>query len=206
MGCAGPLQFQVDRAPDYQPATGVSVLGVFKDGRMSPESWDSLGSTILRKQSCSAAYDAQFTSANRALASAVDDQVRSNGVSDALLAKLAPAATGDAILILTVAGRPPQAIGVQPNPQLQSTRRSKSSSGDSPLTDGNAFEVSASLYSIKLNRRVAIVSMKYTGSDTEDALKQFADRLAVEMPIPVCSVWNWKIGIDEKQIRAIKEE
>ena len=206
-GCGDNLRFQVERAPDYQQGSAVSVFGVFKDGRMSVESWDDFGPKLVHKEGCVAGYDARFIAANRALSSAIDDQVRSNGVSDALLAKLAPAATGDSILVLTISGKPPKSVEIKSSSRAVNSQRGKPSMGSTEtISDGNAFEVSASVYSIRQKQRVARLSMRYTGEDTNDALKKFGDQFASEFPMNACAGWNWQVAIDEKQIRDIKEE
>ena len=101
--------FTVNTAPDLQKMT-VSVLGVFKEGRMSPESWDEIGpkiSSVFGAQGmCPIAYNAKLITDKPDLAEAVDDYSRANGVTDDLLDQLAPAANGDAVLVITVAGRP----------------------------------------------------------------------------------------------------
>ena len=100
--------FTVQHAPDLKQMT-VSVLGVFKEGRMSPETWDEIGpkiSAAFGKGLCPIAYDAKLVTDKPSLAEAVDDYARENGVTDDLLDQLAPAASGDAVLVITVAGRP----------------------------------------------------------------------------------------------------
>jgi hypothetical protein len=186
----------------------VSILGIYKDGRMSPEAWDELGAKLVRKEGCGAGYDGRFVGANRGLAMAIDEQVRSNGVSDALLARLTPAATGDAILVLTVAGQPPKSSTVRGTAPPPSSRRGRRSGGtsDRTVSDGNAFEIAASVYSIRQRQRVAWIQMRSTKADVDEAIRQFADRFAAEFPMAACGGWDWQVPISEEQIRQIKEE
>ena len=106
-------EFNVRFAPGFAPPRhAVSVFGVYKDGQMSAEAWDTLApklSSWLGTAACSAGYvDGATAKANAPLWSAVDDYARSNGPTDDLLAELAPAAQGDLVMVITVAGKVPE--------------------------------------------------------------------------------------------------
>jgi hypothetical protein len=73
-------------------------------------------------------------------------------------------------------------------------------------TDRSIFEVSASLFSVRLHRSVAFVGMTYSGSSTDEALKKFADKLRAEMPGSACSGWKWDVHIDDEPIRTMSEQ
>src|SRR5271170_8131476 len=97
--------FSVRYAPTF-PRGGmtVSVLGVFREGRMSPETWDDIGpkiSTAFGRGLCPTGYDTKLIADHSDLAAAIDDYTRANGVTDDLLDQLAPAASGDAVLVIT---------------------------------------------------------------------------------------------------------
>ena len=105
--CADDAQFTTRFASDFTPAQHVvSVLGVFKDGQMNSESWEALGPRLSAPfgATCDTAY-AALVASNQPLSAAIDDYVRANGPGDELLEQLAPAATGDVILVFTVAGK-----------------------------------------------------------------------------------------------------
>ena len=106
-------QPQVNAAPAADPAKpgSVSVFGIFRNGRMSPEAWEDWGKALsmpLSEGICPAAYDVVFTSANPELAAAIDDYTKENGVSDELLEKFAPLAKGDTILLIAIDGQLPK--------------------------------------------------------------------------------------------------
>jgi hypothetical protein len=108
-GCHGDTEFDVKTANDFASSgqVSVSVLGVFKDGYLSPESWDFLGPKIspsLHKPQCESGFDNAFVEKNKAAAAAVDDYTRANGVTEPLLTELAPAAQGDLMMLVTVSG------------------------------------------------------------------------------------------------------
>ena len=107
----GQPQVAVAPAPDAAKPESVSVFGIFRNGRMSPEAWEDFGKALSAPFSaglCQAAYDVVFTDANPELADAIDDYTKENGVSDELLAKFAPLAKGDTILLLAIDGQLPK--------------------------------------------------------------------------------------------------
>ena len=107
----GQPQVNATPAPDASKPEAVSVFGIFRNGRMSPEAWEDFGKALSEPFSqgiCQAAYDVVFTNANPDLASAVDDYTKENGVSDELLFKLAPLAKGDTILVIAINGQLPK--------------------------------------------------------------------------------------------------
>jgi hypothetical protein len=108
-GCHGDTDFDVKTANDFAPSgqVSVSVLGVFKDGFMSPETWEVLGpklSPSLHKPQCESGYDNAFVERNKGAASAVDEYTRANGVTEPLLTELAPSAQGDLMMLVTMSG------------------------------------------------------------------------------------------------------
>jgi hypothetical protein len=98
-------------APDVARPESVSVFGIFRNGRMSAEAWDDFGkalSTPLSEGICKAAYDVAFADANPELAAQIGDYTKDYGVSDELLAKFAPLAKGDTILLIAIDGQLPK--------------------------------------------------------------------------------------------------
>ena len=128
----GQTQVNATPVPAATNPEAVSVFGVFRNGRMSPEAWEDFGKVLSEPFSqgiCQAAYDVVFTNANPELASTVDDYTKENGVSDDLLDKFAPLAKGDTILVIAINGQPakPAAdVGVK---QASQPAQDQSSSG-----------------------------------------------------------------------------
>jgi hypothetical protein len=217
------MQYTVNYAPEFaRGRMTVSVFGAFKDGRMSPESWDDLSAKIsasLGSQACPVAYSRDFATSNQALASAVDDYARANGITDDLLDQFGPAATGDTIMVLTVAGHPPQRLtdaGAEPQGAARPSRRggggrygrgqmSAPSSRPTP-TDHNVFELSASFFSVRSHHSVALASMAYTGPSAEVALQKFADKLRAAVPGATCAGWHWDAPVDDQRIQHMVSE
>ena len=105
------VQPQVAMAPAAVKPESVSVFGIFRNGRMSPEAWEDFGKALSMPFSegvCKAAYDVVFDDAHPELAAAIDDYAKENGVSDELLEKFAPLAKGDTILLVAIDGQPPK--------------------------------------------------------------------------------------------------
>jgi len=218
-GC-GDHQFSVQYAPEFSrtDVRTVSVFGVFRDGRISPEAWDQLGprlSSPFSARVCESAYTEQLVAAEPALSSAVDDYARANGVTDDLLDQFSPMAKGDAILLVTVAGRPPQPIAsTGGGPQHQQPtmagmgRRGGGMGGGArveptmgPTTDRNSFEVSALLFSTRLHHTVAVVAMTYTGKSVDEAFASFAAKLNTELHGMTCTGWKPDVHVDDQRIR-----
>jgi hypothetical protein len=220
-----PAKFDVHFASDFaHEGASVSVLGVYKDGRMSAESWPSLGprlSAPFSRGTCEIAYGDALLSSNAALAQSVEDYATANGVTDDLLAELAPMARADGVLLVTIAGHPPQALGDAGAPRKASSSsapamrgggrrgrgRMSAPSGDArPRTDGSVYEVSASVYSVRQRRSVAIVGMTYSGASVDEALAKFTARLAEELPGASCKGWDLAAPVDAEKIHRMSLE
>jgi hypothetical protein len=215
----GDVHLSATLAPDFAPAAhSVSVLGVYKDGQMSPEGWESLAprlAAILGSGPCEPGYNA-LTSSNAPLADAINEYTRDNGPTDDLLAYIAPAATGDLILVLTFAGKLPQkstsdAGAARPaSPTPGSTGRGGRGRGigrmggpqhTEPPKDPNLVEISALFFSVALGRSVAQVELQYTGASLDEAMTKFAAKVSQTIPQGHCVAWNWATAIDPERIR-----
>jgi hypothetical protein len=214
----GDARFHSQFASDFVPARrSVSVLGLYEDGRMSPEGWAALApylSAPLGSAACDVAYDGLLSS-NATLAGAIDDYARAEGPTDDLLAQLAAAAKGDTILVVTSSGQVrPSADGgaappppSSPSPSSRGAGRGMRGGGrrNRPRPDDagepDAFEMTASLYSVAQHSSVALVSMEYTGTSVTDAMTRFANKLGQTLPQMRCDGWNWTADVDADRIR-----
>ena len=216
--CFPDTGFSVNYAPEFSKGgSNISVFGVFTDGQMSPRAWEYLRrrlSAPFNEDSCVAVYGDELVTSAPALSAAVDEYARTSGVTDDLLDQFAPMAKGDTIMLITVAGRPPQAID-EPSSDSQATSkgsvRRKGQGSQDPMhkkkepTDQNVFEVSASFFSIRLHRSVALVDMTYSGSRTDEAVKGFAAKLETELRGSTCSGWSSDVRVDDKRIHDMVE-
>jgi hypothetical protein len=233
--CGDPrASFTTKVASDFSPSGHrVSVFGVFKEGRMSPETWGELGaglSSAFGPTACPAEYSDDLVTSNAPLSSAIDDYARANGIGDELLDAVAPAATGDLIAVFTIAGKvvaeghageattggmPPTA----PNTMMRGGTGFRGQHGGMPGMGGpmndprrgfrgapaDALELSASLFSVSEHKSVALVAMRYVGDSLPDALREMADRLRAAVPGSTCAAWNASVHLDEQRIRELAE-
>jgi hypothetical protein len=208
-------------ASDFVPARhAVSVLGVYKDGQMSADAWETIAprlSPSLGAADCADGYSDATRSANAALTSAIDDYARSNGPTDELLAQVAPAARGDLIVVITFAGKLP--VG-KPKPSVATNsgpmgigqnqarganagaggrRTSRTRSFEAP--DPNELDISATLFSVAQGRSVGLVAMQYSGESVDDAVARFAAQLREALPQARCEGWDWTAAIDAERLR-----
>ncbi len=219
VACGGDTSFDVRYAPTYAPPRTVSVFGIFKDGRMNPESWDALGarfSAPLGGSSCEIAIGPRLVEASPSLVATLDDTTRASGVTDEILAEFAPMAKSDLIVLFTIAGRPPQpipagAVGRAPpsSNRFATGQRGRSGTPSSPSAarriDRNVFEISASLYSVRTRESVGVIGMAYQGQSIEDAFRKFTEKLAAELPGTRCVGWDFAVAIDEEKLRALAQ-
>jgi hypothetical protein len=201
-------EFQVRHSAGLPRGGEVSVLGIFKDGRLDTAAWEDVALRLLRKERCLAGFTRGLAEARPGVHGSVDRYVRDNGVTEKLLDLLAPAARSDRIMVLTVAGGPPKVFSRKWVPEARARGGSRSSRGGhfSTVTDGRELTVSAEVFSVKEHRFVEQVRMSYGGQDTEGALTRFADKLAAEIPIAACAAWDWAARLDEEKITKLETE
>jgi hypothetical protein len=230
--CAGTT-FDVQEAPHWSRADHrISTFGVKRDGLMSRDGYGALGPNMpapFGAQHCDVAFSEQTFGAAPELAHAIDTYVRLNGVTDALLGQLAPAAKGDAILFISVSGNTKAASDGGPNVAAPTGRgggRSGSGmggmgrrggggmgqhggqqpSGGHAQESADGFLVSASLYSVSERRSVSALRMHYSGSRVDEALREFNQRIEAEFPGTQCSGWDWTTRVDPDAIRKLEQE
>ncbi len=209
-GCFNDADFSVKSSADFTPLSefSVSVVGVFKDGMMSSEAWDALSTNIspaLHGKSCDVAYGDAHMKKVLPLAQAMEEYTRDNGITDDLFGVLAPAATGDVVLMITVAGhaqKPTSASDVLPSSLARGPNASPSPApirgSLTPAPRGSraekksrgGLEMSASFFSRKTGHGVALVSMLYTGTSDEEGIALFAKKVSAFVPNATCAPWK----------------
>jgi hypothetical protein len=220
VACGEP-GFTVKYAPGYSPkARHVSVFGIKRDGLMNRGGWAALGpglSPAFNGNACEVAYGDSMFNAVPDLATAVDDYVRGNGVSDDLLAELAPAAKGDTIMLLTIAGHPllpPGDAGSMVHaanpPSSSSHARHRGGAGSENASKSKSnqdpFEISATFYSVAEHRSVAFIDFSSDGTRIDEAISEFRNKLEQEFPGSTCSGWDWTVQLDAANIRKLAEQ
>lgn len=225
IGCAnGGAEFATKYAPNVRrDSMSVSVFGVYKDGRMSAEAWTDVApgfAAALGGAKCGSLQTEALVVNDRDVATALDDTTRADGVSDELLEVFAPAAMGDTILLVTIAGHPPAsgpAIMVsegQQAPYVSPGRNRRGVPGagygkTEPISGGpsrrpdthDVFEVSAALFSVHDHRTVALVTMSYNGKSADEAMAAFTAKLRAELPGMRCEGWKPDVKVDADRVR-----
>jgi len=220
LSCAPDAHLEANFASGFVPARrAVSVFGVFKDGQLSADAWEAIGprlSPALGARFCEPGYGSALRSSASSVASAIDDYARDNGMTDDLLAQLAPAAKGDLLLVVTFAGQlpvPPKSDLVGAHDGSPATTASGGGRGGMGMGGGtppgggrgaahgpprartpedtNELDVSASFYSVAERRSVGIVAIAYKGATVDDALSRLSARVQHELPAATCAGWDW---------------
>jgi hypothetical protein len=217
VACTPTVHWEARAASDFTPSGHtVSVFGVYKDGQMSSEAWDSLRprlEPLLGGGQCPIARDAL---ADGPLFAAIDDYARTNGPTEDLLAEVGPAAQGDLILVLVEAGQPPAPEAkvsvvngsgpAGPGPGATSGKAGLAAYAPSRHPGGkDVLELSASLFSVAQGRSVALLDMQYSGNSRDEAEREFTERVGQVLPAVACRGWNWSAPVDPDKIRGLVE-
>jgi hypothetical protein len=223
--------FKVEHAPNvHEPLQRIATFGVERDGVLHRDGWGALGPGApapFNAQYCDVAFGEATFAARPALAQALDNYVRTNGVTDELLARLAPASQSDAILFVVISGQTPVSGGLPPQMQGmrggavgggaggggsrggggggrgRGNRGADASSGSSSAVGGDGLYASAWLYSVREHHNVARLDMRYTGASASQGLRAFRDRVEQEFPQAHCVNWSWSQPIDPSAILAL---
>jgi hypothetical protein len=229
-GCASEAEFTVLYGTDFPktPHATASVLGVYKSGRLTADTWDELlprlraAGALGRAGACPAGFGDVRISPTFAASGPIDDFARANGPTDDLMDVLGPAAQGDTILLLTIAGPPPHTsrtadmAPTSPTPTQApisgyGQRRGRGALPSGPVERGGSrdrsvFEMSATLFSVAEHRGVAVIAMGYSGGSLEEAYRKFGERLAAELPGLSCAGWKNDAPIDAARLASLKGE
>ena len=72
--------------------------------------------------------------------------------------------------------------------------------------DRGGIELSASFFSVKLRRSVAIAEMRNGGHDVEAVWKGFSAKIATSLHGATCGGWKDDVGVDASRLRKMTEE
>lgn len=228
VGCAG-TQFDVRSEPSWPRAQHhFSTFAVQRDGVVSRQGWGALGPNVpgpFGAHHCDVAFGQTLFESAPELAEAIGSYVKANGVTDALLERVAPAAEGDTIMFIIMSGAPRVAADGGPNTVGMASGRGgggggrggrrggmgggrggmRQSAGE-PHEGGDGLQIDATFYSIRERRSLAEIRMSYTGAHMDEAVRAFNVRLDQEFPGARCSGWTWKAPLDPVAIRQLPEQ
>jgi len=205
------------RAASYTPRDiTLSVLGVFRNGRMDPGAWAEWAPTIaaaVGDGTCSAAFDDRMEKGAPALFSELDESTRQDGITDEILDRAAPSALGGAILVIEVFGRAsspkkpangeassgPAPASSQPSVgRRQGRGRMRGASAAPPQPPRDLLEVSIGVYSIRDRQVTASVQMHADAGASSDALHELSGKLRDTLHGARCAGWTWQGGADAR--------
>jgi hypothetical protein len=195
--------YRVQFAPGFvRERASVSVLGVYKDGRMSTSYWEKLGpklSAVLGGKSCDAFFSERLNAEDPKLFSRIEKDAKEEGITQDLVSVVAPHARGEAIMVVNVYGRLPvqskkdTSAGPQPNFGGGMQGRGRMGGHNSPPQtpkDDNALVMQADLMSVETREVVGRIALRYTGTDGEDAIAKFMQQIRMELPSCTCTGWK----------------
>jgi hypothetical protein len=200
------------RSATYAPRDlTLSVLGVFRNGRMDSGAWNEWSQTIAAATgdaSCSAAFDDRMEKAAPALFSELDESTRQDGITDEILDRMAPSARGGAILVIEAFGRgPPKKAGTEEAQPQQAPASSPAPMGrrggrggrrgatptsaprESPREE---LEISIGVYSVHDHQVTASVQMHADAGSSTDALHELSAKLGETLHGARCAGWTWQ--------------
>jgi hypothetical protein len=189
----------------------VSVFGVYKDGRMNSEAWGGIAARIsnaLGHTACEAGYGTPAFPADHDATAAIDEYTSSNGPTDDLLGQIAPAASGDLVMVVTVAGRLPIPVKIHVQDQQQTSR----ATARGPLrghrdkdVDLNELQLTAQIFSVAESKTVALVNLDYKGESMDEAWDKFAAQVSESLAGSRCAGWNLDAKLDVEKIRSLAQ-
>ncbi|HEY3593230.1 MAG TPA: hypothetical protein VGL13_05130 [Polyangiaceae bacterium] len=210
LASCGGEQPDVKYARGYVPGPHrVSILGVFKDGRMDAGAWTALAPKLNDELEgpCQAGYDDRLRKTDAKLFATIDEQTEQEGVTPSLLDKLAPRTDAELILVVYEYGTPMVAADPNTAPKAQ-TPPTASTSGhhgrrghhppgapdaDHPHEAG--VELAASLFDVREHAFVAEVDVK-RAKTADAAADQLAKSFESVLSGSTCASFDWDKSVE----------
>ena len=208
--CEGGTQFAVKYAPEFAPGPKkVAVFGVFQAGRMSQEAWLPLSARVsgaLGRPSspCPVAFGDALKRADLELYEKLDEEVAQNGIADDMLDLVAGKTDADVIMTVSMHGRIERGkvpsvgdIGARTGGMPGQRRLGEAGAarhrhrGGGRTVTWHGLELSASLYSVKLKRSVGRITLYYAGTNIDEAVTLFAEKIGEQLPGSTCRAWSF---------------
>jgi hypothetical protein len=209
VGCADASTVHAAYAPGWtRPSRGsISVLGLYRDGRMDADSWDGMepyAARALGSSACPRPLDDAWTGS------------RVEGISDGWLATVAPLATGDYVLVIaeqrqttgttassgsgssTSSGSGGSGLGkgkavlllIPLLPVLAAVLIADELAKEKEKSQKNAIDFVGVLFSRSAAKTVVAIHSHVTGMPEADARRDFAETLGRSFPGLQCGGWK----------------
>jgi hypothetical protein len=144
------------------------------------------------------AFSDALRNADLDLYTQLDEDVAENGITDEMLAKIAPRTDAELLVTISVHGKVEQArtpaVGEDPTlpghrPGAGGGARRQRHGGKTVTFAG--IEMSASLFSVKKQQSVGRITVRYAGTNLEEAIGQFAAKVGEELAGSTCRDWRF---------------
>ncbi len=184
--------------PRDKPAidhTKISVLGVFKDGRINESNWDDVGTalaSVLGSSTCELGFAERLKLEEPEVFAKADSESKESGVTDDLLKPFAARARGTAILAMTISGRLHAGPSFRAETMEKTTGKSTKRGKSAKAREETGLEITLALFSVEAKQTAVSLHLRYTGGSTEEAFQLFADKLRRLVPGAHCEGWRWK--------------
>jgi len=190
------MTFSVDY-PRSHPAVDqskISVLGVFKDGRMNEVHWDDVGTALAPALggTCELGFTERLKLEEPDVFSKADAETKENGVTDDLFKQFATRARGEALLAMTIVGHVHGGSSFRAETMEKTTGKSTSKGRSAKAAAEPGLDISLALYSVPAHETALTVHLHYTGASVDEALQMFADKVHSLLPGAKCAGWRWK--------------
>lgn len=193
--------------------TTVGFFGVYRDGRLDADYWESLNariSPVMGAPSCPIVFEPALQERDPSLYADIDKETKENGVTKETLARFADRSPASMIAVMQVTGRPPVP---KPAAKYDDTGtaasgngapiggrgggaggrhagRAPSQSSEAINEDVQRFELVMSLYDPAQKDFVARIAMRYVGTSADDAITQFTTQVRQSLPGMKCVSWK----------------
>ena len=205
-------RYRVDQLPTRPPGTlSVSIVGAYRNGRMDGSWWERLAPSLAPQfgGQCALGFDDHLRAVDRPLYEKIDSESKDEGLTPEILGGLAPRAEGEYLFTLTVFGKVPGTAHGKPKRPVTPAaspggmtnvggRRRQPMGPSGPrrntlqedLDEMDTFEITGSLLTAATRQPVASLSMRYSGSDIDEAYAKFAARLRATLGETRCAGWK----------------
>lgn len=201
LGCTtGEARFETKYAASFEArSVRASVLGVYRDGRLSEPAWAALVPHLpagLRTPGCGPGFGEGLKVQNAKVFDAIEARTKRAVVDDELLEMIAPAASADFILSFAIYedggnGYATQSLGrvlvAHGGPPIGSDLSTPLVSRKTP-----GVEMAGYLYSRSSLQTVAAVTMQFPGAGLQEAAATFGQEFVAALPPLTCGDWRWR--------------
>ncbi|MFZ5893549.1 MAG: hypothetical protein ACOY0T_20980 [Myxococcota bacterium] len=205
VSCASERSSLVQTRPEFKiGAHRVSVVGLFRHGRLDDATWQSIAPRVVQpfgSVNCASAYNRSLREADPDTYAALDRRIKEEGLSNEALAILVPYTQADLLLILDsrdprvraprkrkdptdLPGRP------QRSGHARSATRTQEPTQNAHLLAGSGYSLTASLFSVSLQKLVARIDT-HDHVTLDEAAVELSQNLRSLLAGSSCATWKW---------------